>query len=312
MLESDSVLALLLAQDGAILARNRASNRIFPPAPESGVGETIWDYLACSDARQIQERLGGSKGQDDGRLLLNVTDERQNPITLEIGLIRCGGEILLLGTEEHRQDAEFHAEIHKMANELSVMVREVSQKNRELKEANETIERVSRIDPLTGLANRRTLSESLVREIARAGRFGEPLSLVIIDLDHFKSVNDQYGHVTGDHVLEAVATALQGQIRAYDLAARYGGDEFLLLLPGSSNVEAMAISQRILKEVATIALQGYPLQISISLGVASWIGGEIPEEFVARADSALYRSKHLGRNRITVADILDSGQNRGV
>jgi diguanylate cyclase (GGDEF)-like protein len=301
LMESDAVLALLLAPDGAIRVRNRAGGRIFPPDPAKNFGLSIWDYLMCSNAEHLRQRLSDSGGQNGGGLLLNLADGQQNPITLEVGLVRCRGAVLLLGTQEHRHDSEFRTETVKLANDLSVMMREVSRKNRELKEANETIERLARVDALTGLANRRTLNEALQREIARVERQGGRLSAIIADLDHFKAVNDQYGHVTGDQVLARAAAVFGSQLRPYDLAARYGGEEFVLLLPGASTDDAIAIAERIRKEIATIEIPGCPRQITVSLGVASWMTGEAPEEFVARADAALYNAKSTGRNRVEAA-----------
>jgi diguanylate cyclase len=180
-------------------------------------------------------------------------------------------------------------------------MRESSRKNRELKEANETIERLARTDSLTGLANRRTLDETFAREIARAERLRENLSIIMADLDHFKSVNDQYGHVTGDQVLARAAAVFEKKSRPYDLAARYGGEEFVLVLPATSTDTAMIIAERIRKEIANLTVPGYPRQITISLGVAGWMAGEAPDDFVARADAALYQAKSAGRNRVAAA-----------
>jgi diguanylate cyclase (GGDEF)-like protein len=157
---------------------------------------------------------------------------------------------------------------------------------------------------LTGLANRRTLDEALPREIARAGRLGGRLSLIIADLDHFKSINDEYGHVTGDQVLALTAAVFGSQSRPYDLAARYGGEEFVLVLPGATTEDAIAIAERIRKEIGKIEAPGCPQQIAVSLGVATWMKGEAPDEFVKRADAALYSAKRAGRNRVEAASAV--------
>ena len=167
--------------------------------------------------------------------------------------------------------------------------------------ANETVARLARTDALTGLANRRRLHEALQRELARAERTDQPLSTILADLDHFKSINDQYGHIIGDHVLVHAAAVFGSQSRPYDLAARYGGEEFMLLLPGTSTEDALAIAERIRKDVSEIEVPGCPQGITISLGVACWREGETPEQFVARADGALYRAKNAGRNRVAAA-----------
>ncbi len=178
------------------------------------------------------------------------------------------------------------------------MMREGAQKNRELKEANETIERLAGTDALTGLANRRTLHTTLQSEIARAERLGTDLSIVLADLDKFKSVNDECGHLIGDQLLARAAAVFRSQLREYDLAARYGGEEFLLVLPKTSTFDAIAIAERIRKEVAEIKIPGCCKPVTVSLGVASWIQRESAEKLVDRADNALYKAKESGRNRV--------------
>jgi diguanylate cyclase (GGDEF)-like protein len=204
-------------------------------------------------------------------------------------------------TRQRGRESQVQNEILKLTNDLTGMIREGERTNRQLKEANEKVEKLARIDPLTGLANRRTLHEAMLREIARAGRLGEHLSLVIADLDHFKSINDRYGHPTGDHVLANAAAVFGNHLRPYDLAARYGGEEFILLLPATSTEGAMVVAERMRKTVADITLPDCPQQITMSLGVATWIAGETPEQFVSRADTALYAAKNAGRNRVEVA-----------
>ena len=117
--------------------------------------------------------------------------------------------------------------------------------NKELREANEHILRLSQTDALTGLANRRTIDERMRQEMARAERLGCGFSVILGDLDHFKSINDEFGHLVGDRVLTATAAVLAEQARPYDLPARFGGEEFMVLLPESTLADAMTIAQRI-------------------------------------------------------------------
>ena len=193
------------------------------------------------------------------------------------------------------------SKILELTAELTRMIREAERTNRELKEAQEKIEKLARTDPLTDLANRRTLLESMQREIARAQRLGENLSIVLCDLDFFKSINDQHGHIAGDHVLEGVAAVLRSQSRLYDLAARYGGEEFVILLPATPTKGAIAVAQRLRQKIAEIKLPDCPEEITASFGIATWIAGESPDQLIARADAALYAAKGAGRNRVEVA-----------
>ena len=300
---SNEVFALLVGPDGTIRARNPAGARMFPPHPAKDPESSIWNYLGNSDAEQLRHRLMDPGHSPATGLLLNLPDER-HPATLEVSLVRCSGAALLLGTQEHRHDEDFQNEIFKLTNELSLMMRESDRRNRELKAANETIERLARTDALTGLANRRTLHEALQREIVRAGREGGRLSAIIADLDHFKSINDQYGHMAGDQVLARAAAVFRSQSRPYDLAARYGGEEFVLLLPGTTLEEAKSAAERIRQAIAELKVEECPRQITVSLGVASWIAGEGPGPFVARADRALYDAKRAGRNRVEAASAV--------
>ncbi len=250
LMESDAVFALLLAPDGTIRARNRAGRHVFPPDPANNFGSNIWDYLVGSDVRHLRERFSRPADQYGGCVLLNLADLQQNPITVEVGLVRCGDAILLLGTHERRHDSNLQTEILKLTNDLSLMVRDSVQKNRQLQNANQTIERLARTDALTGLANRRTLDETFQREIARTQRQGQNLSLIMADLDRFKSINDEYGHVVGDQVLAGAGAIFKPRLRPFDLAARYGGEEFVLLLPGASTADAVGIAGRLRTQVA--------------------------------------------------------------
>jgi diguanylate cyclase (GGDEF)-like protein len=205
--------------------------------------------------------LSNASGGQRGSLLLNLADGQQNPITLEVGLVRCGEAILLLGTQEHRHDSDFRTEILQQTSDLSVMMREAAQKNRQLKDANETIERLASTDALTGLANRRTLNEALQREVASAERMAECLSVIIADLDHFKSVNDEYGHATGDDVRRAWRRFSGGNHGRTTWPSRYGGEEFVLLVPGASTENAIGIAERIRKEIAEVKVPGIRVRL---------------------------------------------------
>jgi diguanylate cyclase (GGDEF)-like protein len=301
LMESEAVFVLLLAPDGTIRTRNRAAERIFPADPAIDSGQKIWDYLVSSDADHLRLRLSESEAPHDGSFLLNLTDGEQSPITWEAALLHCSGAILLLGTQERQQDSHFYIETLKLTNDLSMMMREAARKNRELQDANATIERLARTDSLTGLVNRRTLNTALLREIARAERQGDWLSLIAADLDHFKAVNDQYGHKAGDQALERAALVFGIQMRPYDLAARYGGDEFMLMLPGTSTDSAIAIAERVRRKIAEVEVPEGAGPLTASMGVASWSPGDTMDSLLARADAALYVAKRTGGNRIEPA-----------
>jgi len=255
----------------------------------------------CSDAEHMRIRLSESESANDASFHLNLVDGEQSPVTWDARLLRCDGSFLLLATEEQRRDALFQNEILRITNDLSIAVREAAQKNRELKNANETIEKLARIDGLTGLANRRMLEETLPREAARANRLNESLSVIFVDVDHFKPINDEFGHKAGDQVLAQLGTIIKSQLRSYELAARFGGDEVVLLLPGTTREGAILIAERIRERVGILVIPEYPRQVAVSMGIAALGIGETGEELVARADEALYRAKGKGGNRFEVA-----------
>jgi diguanylate cyclase (GGDEF)-like protein/PAS domain S-box-containing protein len=170
--------------------------------------------------------------------------------------------------------------------------------NRELVVANETIGQLARTDALTGLANRRTLDEKLLEEFARAERTGGEISVIMGDVDHFKAVNDRFGHLAGDQVLASVASQFTGQSRPYDIAARFGGEEFVLVMPDCGIESAGSIAERIRKGVSELNVAAAPIPINISLGVASARRDGSAQDLLARADAALYEAKRAGRNRV--------------
>jgi diguanylate cyclase (GGDEF)-like protein len=172
----------------------------------------------------------------------------------------------------------------------------------DLKRTNELLLELSNTDHLTGIFNRRYLMEALGKEVQRNLRKGGDLSLIILDIDHFKQVNDAYGHLQGDSVLQKVAQLLQKELRAYDTAARYGGEEFIAVLPDATLEEATCVANRVRTSVHTNRFSGplSKLSLTVSIGVA-WFsspGCTTVDSFIKLADDALYRAKVNGRNRV--------------
>ncbi len=160
-------------------------------------------------------------------------------------------------------------------------------------------------DPLTGVYNRRMFKELAESELSRARRSGIPVSVLALDLDRFKLVNDAYGHLAGDDVLVAFAALVRGCLRKEDLLARYGGEEFIALLPGTTQSAASTLAERIRRKLANTELvaAGQNVRITVSIGVASERGQPLPslEALLASADEALYAAKAEGRNRVVVS-----------
>lgn len=162
--------------------------------------------------------------------------------------------------------------------------------------------RLSILDALTEIPHKRYLEEFLERELKRAGRHRRPLSLVLFDVDYFKTINDEFGHLGGDHTLREVAACVRGGIRREDLIARYGGDEFAIALPETDLGGAVAVSEQVrrLVEMKAFEYEERPYRLTISLGVTSTAGEELltPSELIRRADVKLYQAKRQNRNRV--------------
>jgi diguanylate cyclase len=164
---------------------------------------------------------------------------------------------------------------------------------------------VTNTDVLTFLPNRRKIIVELQEEVIRSNRYGTPLSISILDIDHFKKVNDTYGHTTGDETLRSVAARLRDHIRHPDIIGRYGGEEFLIVLPNSEVKAAADQASRLCQQVRTMQIEAnnHVLSVTISIGIAQFrVGQENWEGFLHRADEALYKAKGSGRDQWVVAE----------
>ena len=186
---------------------------------------------------------------------------------------------------------------------IATMRRRLMKAAAELNEAKAKLEQLANVDGLCNLANRRVFNETLEIEILRAARIEMPLSLVMIDVDHFKIYNDRLGHQAGDECLRQVAAALKETIRRpSDLAARYGGEEFVLVLPETDHAGAIFVAEAVRTRLRARAIP-HPREpgalVTVSLGVATSFAGTIDgAELIKKADGALYRAKELGRDRV--------------
>jgi diguanylate cyclase (GGDEF)-like protein len=212
------------------------------------------------------------------RLLLNASEENDSVVYLGLPLSMVAASLLIaLG---------------------------IADRLREQRRALSEAERHAKIDALTGVLNRRSLVERLDAACTRARARGLPISLLFIDLDHFKEINDSFGHQAGDACLSAIIPPIQAELRQSDVIGRYGGEEFVVILSSADTAAAHPIAQRILERVASVRVEGYgePIALTCSIGVAtSDMLGVWGEHLIAKADAAVYQAKRSGRNRVEVA-----------
>jgi len=210
----------------------------------------------------------------------------------------------VINTEEHGETFYFDIRISPISNRMrrrsgrAVTIRDVTERTRLLQE----VEAQAITDPLTGLYNRRHLFQIFEQEISRSARYKEPLSLLMLDLDHFKDINDTYGHMAGDYALQEIARLLKNNLRNCDLVGRYGGEEFIILLPEIDKDAAYGTADRIRAQLSrrTFHFEKNDFHITTSIGVAELdkVDSGALSRLIDAADNALYRAKSLGRNRV--------------
>ena len=226
--------------------------------------------------------------------------QRDEQVTTQQALIaKSAAQDALLNERielQERTRHELENQVDERTFELQVTLRELEDKNRELEQLNME-------DALTGVKNRRFFDKKIIMEIRRSRREQTPLSIIMLDIDKFKAINDTYGHLTGDQVIRAVCDVIKQQLkRPLDEVARYGGEEFVVLLPNTNNQGALAIAEQIrcAIEKNTVSVAGTTIKYTISAGVYTHIADDVhnPEVFTERADKALYLAKQHGRNQV--------------
>jgi diguanylate cyclase (GGDEF)-like protein len=250
------------------------------------------------ESDKVLRQFPASGGRREMRLNLRGESAFVHTISCQVYGTEWG--YIVFGDKPLATSSEVVDKISILNSEMANLSRELQQKNRALEQANATITQLMRTDPLTGLANRRFFMEILIKEISLARRHGVPLSLVMADLDYFKNINDACGHDGGDEVLKAFAALLQEHTRKEDLAARFGGEEFMLILPHTSDLLAEVMAERIRRRLETLTIPKINRQVTSSFGVAQIAPADDPHTLIKRADEALYQAKAWGRNRVMV------------
>lgn len=279
---------------GLIKRVNPATERIFGWEADALIGSDVGVLMASDD------------GEEPAAALQTYFEDRQ-PDALGVGseAMARRKDGTLFPIDLSVSEAKVHDERFFVG-----IIRDITERKAveaELQAAKAIAEEAAIHDPLTGLWNHNKILEVLLEEMARSDRLGSAVSLVMVDLDHFKAVNDGHGHVVGDEVLREIATRLQNAVRVYDSVGRFGGEEFMIVLPGTGPAEAELAAERIRVEIGktSIPTSKGSLEVTASLGVVTR-QGELANDATAllvAADTALYESKDAGRNRVTVAHL---------
>jgi diguanylate cyclase (GGDEF)-like protein len=253
------------------------------------------------------EAAGLAPDPPQGRLL-NVQTASGLPQSYYFHFRKTAGGLLAFGRLDLDEIEKMRREVLALNQDLNLVTRQLHQKNaglqrlnQELQAANEKILHLTRTDPLTELANRRHFDERIAELVSLSLRRSQPLSLIMTDIDRFKTVNDTFGHEAGDRVLAGYARLMTQHTRAEDLVARFGGEEFILLLPLTDRHQAHALAERIREALAGMDFLANGHRVTASFGISQLRSAEGIADFVRRADAALYEAKAAGRNRTVIA-----------
>lgn len=263
-----------------------------PPDQVDGVRGVLEGVLATGEPATYEVQIASS-----GRWLSTQAIPHRHDGEV-VGLILLTSDISRLyhvRAELERRNAELEQHKERL-DEL------VAHRTQELQTAYAQLESIAKIDAVTGLLTRREVLSRLDEEVARVHRYGGALSILLLDLDHFKQVNDTHGHVVGDNVLAAAGGALRAVLRSTDHAGRYGGEELIAVAPETPLQGAAGAARRVCRSFAALSHQGAdgPFQVTCSVGVATLREGMSAEDLVRLADAAMYRAKAGGRNQVVV------------
>jgi diguanylate cyclase len=272
--------AIIMADsDGKIIFWNRSATRIFGYSQSEILGRPLTLLMPRNLQDLHQEGLKKTREREStvtGRVS-EMTGVRKDgssfPIELSVSMWKSGDETFFSG-----------------------IIRDITKR----KSLEAALEKMATTDSLTGTLNRSKFQETALTELQRAVRYSHPLSLLMFDIDHFKKVNDTFGHLAGDEVLRKISSIVSRNLRGTDSLARWGGEEFVVIAPETDIVDAGILAERIRKEVADETFEG-PRQVTVSFGIAAYREKETLDDIIRRADEALYRAKAAGRNRVEAA-----------
>jgi diguanylate cyclase (GGDEF)-like protein len=306
MLEHAHAIVLLVDCDGRIISGNPAFDVIRKISPNAN---TLQEFLPSEEQVDLTERLKAvtRTGQANRWQFNLLADRESNQLCCDCLLLPISDHQVLFIAEQVVTDPSISRVIEKLNRQVKLfrIESEIAKKlainkHTEMEAVMAQMREISDIDSLTFLPNRREILRQLQYEVTRAQRYGNLLSVSILDLDHFKLINDTYGHVTGDRVLREIAILLRDGVRQPDVVGRYGGEEFLIMLPNTDLESASKQADRLCKQARelSIKLDKRSIRVTLSIGVAQFQSGvDTWQTLLTRADTAMYDAKRRGRDQ---------------
>jgi two-component system cell cycle response regulator len=294
-----AVVAATLNTDGTLLEANAGFRRIMDRTGRDPSGENATlsfvqpSFAALLDATDEAGEIYHG--------LMTLGDKLGGMWTLRGRAWRLAGILRVIAEYDIDELERLNTKVLELNADYANAQLELAQTNLKLQQREAQIVALTLIDPLTGLGNRRRFDHALVTEVSRSRRTGETLCAFMADLDHFKRVNDDFGHEVGDELLVAFAEMLRRQTRATEIVARIGGEEFVVLMPHTDLEHGVAIAERIRGMTAAVRIDSMSHGVTASFGVAELAVCEDGNAFMRRVDKALYEAKHSGRDRVIAA-----------
>jgi diguanylate cyclase (GGDEF)-like protein len=295
-----AVAAATLDCDGVVIEANAGFSRLLGLEASQTIGALAAPFFVQPNFSMLAHLQGGANGEVYSGLL-TIGDPMGRTQSLHGRVWRADGELRVLAEYDVDELGRLYDTVLELNREYASTQLQLAQTNIRLRQREAEILALSLTDPLTGVGNRRCLEQSLPVEIKRAGRNCKKLCALVADIDHFKRVNDGYGHETGDKVLAAFGASLRQHTRACDTVIRSGGEEFVVLMPHTELDAAILVADRFRASLAATRIDPFPDPVTVSVGVAELAEDEQGDSLLRRADKALYEAKRSGRNKV-IAD----------
>ena len=303
---TEALVLAVLDVDGGLLEGNRGFRRLVN-AEDAEAGEDMTPYLANPTFNKLREAAAAHDREDLSltwpihRGLVTLGSREQDAVSVRGEIFLRHGHYVLVAEHDIEDLRALTTQMFVLTEDMAEVQRELVLARKEVERREAEMARLALTDPLTGLLNRRAFDRRLGEEIERSLRTGVPMCVVMVDLDRFKGFNDTWGHLAGDDCLRAVAGVLQAHSRPYDATSRYGGEEFVLVLPGADTAAARQRAETLRVSISQVDVPGADERVTASFGVAQY-GEGTPQDLLQVADQALYAAKEGGRNRVVVAN----------